>query len=291
MSSAAVGTELLPDRKGGSNWLPLEACDFRVAFKTRDWTVVSRTRNIALAVAESSAMATLDTRSVSAHLTRRHSASALNGQEEIDMDGLSTCIGTGRQPDPADFACTRTRRPRLSTWRAEPATDRNVTAFERQSARIALRGVAMALALAGLFGSADLMASRGVEPSGREAYDPLLSEPAGNVCAPAVAGRPPLLQKLILAQAGTKSETKPFTGTSFSVKRYWFSSSMPRCEVRLSDEQAALVKRMNEEQTASLQTALLHAARDARVVRTQMRTAQRGSIPITWTSTSRATKG
>jgi hypothetical protein len=40
-------------------------------------------------------------------------------------------------------------------------------------------------------------------------------------------------------------------------------------------EQAAL-KGMNEEQTASLKTALLHAARDARVVRTQMRTAQRG---------------
>jgi urease gamma subunit len=34
------------------------------------------------------------------------------------------------------------------------------------------------------------------------------------------------------------------------------------------------VKRENEEQTASLQTALLHRARDARVVRTLMRTAQ-----------------
>ncbi len=51
------------------------------------------------------------------------------------------------------------------------------------------------------------------------------------------------------------------------------------------------VKGVNEEQTASRQTALLHAAREARVVRTQMRTAQRGSIPIAWTSTSRATKG
>ena len=44
-----------------------------------------------------------------------------------------------------------------------------------------------------------------VEPPRGEAYDPLLSEP-GTVCAPAVAGRPPLLQKLILAQ----TETKPF---------------------------------------------------------------------------------
>jgi hypothetical protein len=51
------------------------------------------------------------------------------------------------------------------------------------------------------------------------------------------------------------------------------------------------MKGMNEEQTASLKTALLHAARDAQVVRTQMRTAQRGSIPISWASTNRATKG
>ena len=85
------------------------------------------------------------------------------------------------------------------------AHSRTVTAFEWQSARIPLRGVAMALVLAGLFSSSDLMARRGVEPSGGAAYDPLLSEP-GNVCAPAVAGRPPLLQKLILAQ----TETKPF---------------------------------------------------------------------------------
>ena len=41
------------------------------------------------------------------------------------------------------------------------------------------------------------------------------------------------------------------------------------------DERAAL-KGVNEEQTASLQTALLHWARKARAVRTQMRTAQRG---------------
>jgi hypothetical protein len=49
-------------------------------------------------------------------------------------------------------------------------------------------------------------------------------------------------------------------------------------DLRLKQEQAAL-KGMNEEQTASLKTALLHAARDALAVRTQMRTAQRGSIP------------
>ena len=58
---------------------------------------------------------------------------------------------------------------------------------------------------------------------------------------------------------------------------------------QLVDEQEAL-KRVNEVQTASLETALLHAARRL-IVRTQMRTAQRGSIPIAWTSTSRATKG
>src|SRR5688500_4693109 len=71
--------------------------------------------------------------------------------------------------------------------------------------RTTRRSVAMAVVLAGLFGSANLVASSGVEPSGRATYDPLLSDP-GNVCAPAVAGRPPLLQKLILAQ----TETKPF---------------------------------------------------------------------------------
>ena len=71
--------------------------------------------------------------------------------------------------------------------------------------RTALRAVAMSLALAGLFGSASLMATSGVEPSGRAIYDPLF-DAQGNVCAPAAAGRPPLLQKLILAQG----ETKPF---------------------------------------------------------------------------------
>ena len=77
--------------------------------------------------------------------------------------------------------------------------------MKKQFPRTDVRGVAMALALAGLFGSANLVASSGVEPSGRATYDPLL-DAQGNVCAPAVAGRPPLLQKLILAQ----TETKPF---------------------------------------------------------------------------------
>jgi hypothetical protein len=58
---------------------------------------------------------------------------------------------------------------------------------------------------------------------------------------------------------------------------------------RLMNKQAAM-KSVNEEQTASLETALLHG-RCGLVVRTQMRTAQQGSIPIPWTSTKRATKG
>jgi predicted Zn-dependent protease len=64
---------------------------------------------------------------------------------------------------------------------------------------------AVAAALPGLLGSAELLAGPAVEPAGPGLYDPLFSEP-GSVCVPAVAGRPPLLQKLILAQA----ETKPF---------------------------------------------------------------------------------
>jgi hypothetical protein len=59
----------------------------------------------------------------------------------------------------------------------------------------------MALAAAGLFSSSDLLARR----SGGEVYDPLLSDPGG-VCGPAVAGRPPLLRNLVLAQ----TETRPF---------------------------------------------------------------------------------
>jgi tetratricopeptide (TPR) repeat protein len=85
------------------------------------------------------------------------------------------------------------------------ATNRNVHELARHSARIPLRGVAMAMALAGMVSPAELMASRSNEPSGLATYDPLLSEP-GSVCAPAVAGRPSLLQKLIVAQ----TETKPF---------------------------------------------------------------------------------
>jgi tetratricopeptide (TPR) repeat protein len=85
------------------------------------------------------------------------------------------------------------------------ATNRSVHELARHSARIPLHGVAMAMALAGLVSPAELMASRGDEPSGLATYDPLLSEP-GSVCAPAIAGRPSLLQKLIYAQ----TETKPF---------------------------------------------------------------------------------
>lgn len=133
------------------------------------------------------------------------------------MDALSACHEARRRADPADFPRRSVRPPRRSTiaalafalacpaGRTEPGTELNVTLFERPSARMPLRVVAMAPALTGLFRPADPMASRGIEASGREPYDPLLSEP-GNVCAPAVAGRPPLLQKLILAQ----TETKPF---------------------------------------------------------------------------------
>ncbi len=51
-------------------------------------------------------------------------------------------------------------------------------------------------------------------------------------------------------------------------------------------EEQAATKSMNEEQTAPLQTALLHP--DG--VRAQMRTAQQGSIP-SWLIDDRATKG
>jgi tetratricopeptide (TPR) repeat protein len=66
---------------------------------------------------------------------------------------------------------------------------------------------AFAFALAspiGLVSSADL-ASRATETSSVATYDALLSEP-GTLCGPSVAGRPPLLQMLVLAQ----TETKPF---------------------------------------------------------------------------------
>lgn len=82
-----------------------------------------------------------------------------------------------------------------------PSRSRTVRPSRWQSARVPLRGVAMALAVAGLFSSSDLLASR----SGGEAYDPLLSG-TGSVCGPAVAGRPPLLRNLVLAQ----TETRPF---------------------------------------------------------------------------------
>ncbi len=115
------------------------------------------------------------------------------------MDALSTYIGVGRRSGPADSPRTRTRRPRLSTiaalaftlacaaGHADTVSDRNASAFEKQPTRIALSGVATDSWLAGLSSAVDRLASRSVEPAGREAYyDPLLSEP-GNVCAPAVA--------------------------------------------------------------------------------------------------------
>lgn len=97
------------------------------------------------------------------------------------MDAPATCVGAARQPKPAHLSRASTRRSRLS------------------------RVAGLGFALAGLLSSAELTASRSVEPAGRGAYDPLLSD-TGNVCTPAVAGRPPLLQQLVLAQA----ETKPF---------------------------------------------------------------------------------
>jgi hypothetical protein len=48
---------------------------------------------------------------------------------------------------------------------------------------------------------------------------------------------------------------------------------------------------LDREQTATLQTALLHRSAVAREVRTQMRTAQRGSIPIAWSLPVSATRG
>jgi len=87
------------------------------------------------------------------------------------MNELSTQAGTRR-------------RPRLST----------------------IAALAFALACpAGLISSADLVAIRKLEPSGGATYDALLSEP-GYMCGPSVAGRPPLLQNLVLAQ----TETRPF---------------------------------------------------------------------------------
>jgi pyocin large subunit-like protein len=69
----------------------------------------------------------------------------------------------------------------------------------------------------------------------------------------------------------------PLTGTSSSWQaEFVFVVDGLGADLRLKQEQAAL-KGMNEEQTASLKTALLHAARDALAVRTQMRTGRRGS--------------
>jgi predicted Zn-dependent protease len=95
------------------------------------------------------------------------------------MDVRSSSGAALRQPSHADVPRTRARRGGLSTI------------------------AAAALALTCAAGPANTVTERNVS-AGRVTYDPLLSE-TGNVCAP-VAGRPALLQKLILAQA----ETKPF---------------------------------------------------------------------------------
>lgn len=62
--------------------------------------------------------------------------------------------------------------------------------------------------------------SGGAEAPGGQGYDPLLSEPRG-VCAPAVAGRPPLLQHLVLAQAETRPfQPQPMQAAGGQVKLY-----------------------------------------------------------------------
>jgi tetratricopeptide (TPR) repeat protein len=67
--------------------------------------------------------------------------------------------------------------------------------------------VALALTLpASITSSADLSARGAIEPPGTPTYDALLSE-SGALCAPTAPGRPPLLQRLVLAQ----TETRPFT--------------------------------------------------------------------------------
>lgn len=65
-----------------------------------------------------------------------------------------------------------------------------------------LRILALPVALVGICGSSSLMGRAGIAPA---AFDPLL-DPTGAVCSPATAGRPALLDALVLAQA----ETRPF---------------------------------------------------------------------------------
>jgi hypothetical protein len=76
--------------------------------------------------------------------------------------------------------------------------------MKNSSLRNARGGLGMGLAVAGLLGFSAPTAGT-LEQSGRSTYDPLLDEP-GPACGPFSVGRPPVLQKLILAQA----ETKPF---------------------------------------------------------------------------------
>lgn len=81
--------------------------------------------------------------------------------------------------------------------------------MNKQLSRAALCAISMAVALVGLFGSANLAARSGTLASGSEGFDPLL-DAKGGFCATAVSGRPAWLPKLLLAQAATPSETKPF---------------------------------------------------------------------------------
>ena len=82
----------------------------------------------------------------------------------------------------------------------------------------------------------------------------------------------------------------PFTGTSRLVKPNWFYVVDDLgADSELMDEQAAL-KSVTKEQTASLQTALLHG-HIGLVCGPRCEPLSGVSIPIPWTSTSRATKG
>ena len=83
---------------------------------------------------------------------------------------------------------------------------------------------------------------------------------------------------------------RPLTGTPRLVKLNWFLVVDDLdADSELMDEQAAL-KGVTKEQTASLQTALLHG-RCGLVCGPRCEPLSGVSIPLPWTSTSRATKG
>ena len=86
------------------------------------------------------------------------------------------------------------------------------------------------------------------------------------------------------------TEATPFEGTSSSWQAVFvFVVDDLGADLRLMEEQAAL-KSVNEEQTASLKTALLHG-RSGLVCGPRCEPLSEVSIPIPWTSLSRATKG